>query len=54
MDNFEWAEGYALRFGLVYMDYENMKRIPKESYHWLAKVIASNGELIPNELNSLV
>lgn len=53
MDNFEWAEGYALRFGLVYMDYEKLERIPKDSYHWYAKVIASNGVQIPNELSPI-
>jgi beta-glucosidase len=31
MDNFEWAEGYLKRFGLVYIDYQNQKRILKQS-----------------------
>lgn len=43
MDNFEWAEGYALRFGLVYVDYQKGERIPKDSYHWYKGVIESNG-----------
>jgi len=47
MDNFEWAEGYALRFGLVYMDYQTGERIPKDSYHWYKGVIASNGGSLP-------
>jgi len=47
MDNFEWAEGYALRFGLVYMDYESMARIPKDSFAWYAKAIRSRGACIP-------
>jgi beta-glucosidase len=43
-DNFEWAEGYKQRFGLVYIDYPTGKRIPKDSADWYAQVISSNGE----------
>lgn len=53
LDNFEWAEGYALRFGLIYMDYLTMRRIPKDSYHWYAKVIQTNGEHVPKVLAPL-
>ena len=53
MDNFEWAEGYALRFGLIYVDYQTLERIPKDSYHWFAKVIESNGKQIPDKLAPL-
>jgi len=31
MDNFEWAEGYKMRFGIVYVDYETQKRTLKQS-----------------------
>lgn len=54
LDNFEWAEGYALRFGLVYMDYTTMRRIPKDSYGWYRDVIRTNGEQIPEDLVPLV
>lgn len=43
MDNFEWAEGYKERFGIVHVDYTTQKRIPKESAYWYKKVIESNG-----------
>lgn len=43
MDNFEWAEGYKIRFGLVYVDYQTQQRIPKSSAHWYREVIKSNG-----------
>ncbi len=43
MDNFEWAEGYKQRFGLVYCDYATGKRTPKDSAAWYAEVIRTNG-----------
>lgn len=36
LDNFEWAEGYRPRFGLVYVDFENQQRIIKSSGQWYA------------------
>lgn len=43
-DNFEWAEGYNQRFGLVYIDYETQQRIVKDSGGFIKEVIAANGK----------
>ncbi|HEY2062125.1 MAG TPA: GH1 family beta-glucosidase [Amycolatopsis sp.] len=42
LDNFEWAEGYAKRFGLVHVDYATQRRTPKQSAHWYSGVISRN------------
>lgn len=42
LDNFEWAEGYSKRFGLVYVDYRTQERIPKLSAHWYRRLIADH------------
>ena len=47
MDNFEWAEGYEPRFGLIYVDYKTLKRTPKNSAYHYKKIIETNGEIIP-------
>lgn len=43
MDNFEWAHGFFPRFGLVRIDPQTGKRIPKESAFWYREAIAKNG-----------
>lgn len=42
MDNFEWTYGYNQRFGLVYVDFNDQRRIPKDSAAWYGKVIRTN------------
>src|SRR5690349_23051893 len=42
MDNFEWAEGYSQRFGLVHVDYATQQRTPKDSFGWYADVIRAS------------
>jgi beta-glucosidase len=39
LDNFEWAHGYSKRFGIVYVDYPTLERIPKGSFHWYRDLI---------------
>jgi beta-glucosidase len=46
MDNFEWAEGYKQRFGLIHVDYETQRRTPKDSYHWYREVIRRRGAVL--------
>jgi len=45
-DNFEWAEGYRERFGLVYVDYATQARVPKESAGFYKRVIETNGRAL--------
>jgi beta-glucosidase len=40
LDNFEWQHGYSKRFGIVYVDYETQRRIPKASALWYRDLIA--------------
>jgi beta-glucosidase len=43
LDNFEWAYGYAKRFGIVHVDYATQQRTWKDSAHWYRDVIAAGG-----------
>ena len=42
LDNFEWAEGYHPRFGLVYTDFQSQKRIVKSSGYWYKKFLGQD------------
>jgi beta-glucosidase len=44
IDNFEWAWGYTKRFGIVYCDYVDLRRVPKDSYYFYRDVIAGYGD----------
>ena len=46
LDNFEWSQGYSERFGIIYVDYATLQRIPKDSARWYRDVIVSNGALL--------
>ncbi len=43
MDNFEWAEGYEKRFGMNYIDFETLERIPKASAKWYGAMVENGG-----------
>ena len=43
LDNFEWAQGYTQRWGIVHVDFASQTRTPKSSATWYRDVIARNG-----------
>jgi beta-glucosidase len=42
MDNFEWAFGYSMRFGIIHVDFRTLERTKKDSYYWYQHMIARN------------
>jgi len=48
LDNFEWAEGYAARFGIVYTDYPTQRRIVKDSGLWFRGLLADGAARAPS------
>lgn len=42
LDNFEWAEGYSMRFGIVHVDYNTLERTPKDSFYWYKQIARNN------------
>jgi beta-glucosidase len=47
LDNFEWAFGYSKRFGIVYVDFPTLERVPKDSFHWYRDFIAGQRAAAP-------
>lgn len=47
LDNFEWGSGYGDRFGIVYVDYPTLRRIPKSSFRWYAERIRAAARAAP-------
>lgn len=50
LDNLEWSLGYSKRFGIVHVDFQSQTRTPKDSARYYAKVIASRGAILDEEL----
>jgi beta-glucosidase len=46
LDNFEWSRGYSMRFGIIHVDFDTQRRIPKDSARFYARVAMSNGQAL--------
>jgi len=53
LDNFEWAEGYQKRFGVVHVDFDTLERVPKLSAKLYKDIVASNGGNIRKIIESI-
>ncbi|RNC82125.1 MAG: beta-glucosidase [Phycisphaera sp.] len=53
LDNFEWAEGYHQRFGLIHVDFVTQQRTLKSSAHYYGDVIRSQGKVIWERATSI-
>ncbi len=55
LDNFEWEKGYNERFGIVYVDFKNQRRIVKDSAFWYQKMIETRGNILSrNQINKQI
>lgn len=52
MDNFEWAEGYDKRFGIVYVDFITLERIPKQSARVFSSIIQEHTDFWASVIQS--
>lgn len=42
LDNFEWSEGYSMRFGIVFVNYRTLERTKKDSFYWYKQTVQNN------------
>jgi len=54
MDNFEWAEGFSQRFGLIHVDFETQRRTLKDSAYWYQEVIRTRGSSLFSQTPALI